>query len=502
MATDRARLRAEEVGALDREAFVARFGGLFEGSPWIAEAAWATRPWPSRRALHAALLGVVRGAGRERQLGLIRAHPDLVGRAALAGTLTRDSTGEQRAAGLDPGALTAAEVDRFARANAAYLARFGFPFVVCARENTKAAILDGFDRRLANAREAEVETALAEIAKIGWHRLADLVAGDDGPAPYPTERSVPMPGYDYEISYGKLQVPVYRVFARPLAGVAAIPESPFVGRSNTLFAAEVDVEVYGDDFLPAYTHGDNATVVATDSMKNFIIRETLTWDGATLESLLWHLAHGFTGTYEQLRSIRLTARERPFVAHPVPAGDGFAPSDRLYDGRRGDYGTATLRVERDDASRRLAVVDHECGRVDLRLLKITGSAFTAFVRDEYTTLPDRKDRPLYISLDVRWRYADPTDGFPADSPRHVPSEQVRDLVATTFHDFVSESIQHLMHEMGVRLLDRFPQLAEVSFAGQNRTPDPHATAEDDDAVRVYSEPFPAFGSLKLRMRRA
>ncbi len=167
--------RMTEIDTLDREAFVARFGALFEGSPWIAAAAWSSRPWGSRDALHRALLDVVAGAGQERQLALIRAHPDLVGRAALAGSLTRDSTAEQRAAGLDPEALTAEEIDRFRRVNAAYQERFGFPFVICARENRKEQILAGFAQRLEHDRETEIATALREIGRIAWYRLDDLV---------------------------------------------------------------------------------------------------------------------------------------------------------------------------------------------------------------------------------------------------------------------------------------------------------------------------------------
>src|SRR5581483_5709632 len=127
----------EEINRLDRDAFVARLGFLFEGSPWIADAAWTSRPWADRTALHRALVAAMRGADPARQLALIRAHPDLVGRAALAGTLTPSSTAEQRAAGLDPDALTPEEIGRFAEGNTAYKARFDFPFVICARDNRK-----------------------------------------------------------------------------------------------------------------------------------------------------------------------------------------------------------------------------------------------------------------------------------------------------------------------------------------------------------------------------
>lgn len=163
-----------ELGRLEQADFVAALGSLFEGSPWIMAEAWETRPWASARQLHAALTAIVADAGEARQLALIRAHPDLVGRAALAGTLTRESTAEQRAAGLDPDALSAAEIERFRSANAAYKAKFGFPFVICARENRKESILAGLSNRLSQDREAEVQTALAEIGKIAWFRLADI----------------------------------------------------------------------------------------------------------------------------------------------------------------------------------------------------------------------------------------------------------------------------------------------------------------------------------------
>jgi OHCU decarboxylase len=165
------------VNALDRDGFVARLGFLFEGSPWIAAETWPARPFADRASLHAALVQTMRTAPRERQLALIRAHPDLVGRAALAGTLTRESTGEQQAAGLDPGAMTKAEIATFAGANERYQERFGFPFVICARENKRESILAGFATRLEHERDEEIATALDEIAKIAWYRLADVVTG-------------------------------------------------------------------------------------------------------------------------------------------------------------------------------------------------------------------------------------------------------------------------------------------------------------------------------------
>ncbi len=309
--------------------------------------------------------------------------------------------------------------------------------------------------------------------------------------------------YSYEISYGKLCVPLYRVYARPLTDVPPIPESPFTERGNTLLALEVDVEVLGDAFLPAYTQGDNSRVVATDSMKNVVLRQSLAYDGATMEGLLAHLGRHFLATYDDMQALRLTARELPFVAARVPAGisGGFAESDVLFSREHGASATATLNMERGAGEGGTVVTEHRCGVVGLELLKVTGSAFTHFVRDANTTLPERGDRPLFVHMDVSWCYADTADLLAPDAARYVPAEQVRDLVQVVFHEFVSESIQHLVHEMGTRLLARFPQLAEVSFVAQNRTPDPAAVSEMEPKVKVYTAPFAAYGLIRLTMKR-
>lgn len=157
----------------DRDGFVAVCGPLFEHSPWIAERTFDRRPFASVDALHAELVKTMNAATSEEKIALIRAHPDLVGRAALAGTLTRESTGEQKAAGL--GDLSADDIARFTDYNARYRDKFGFPFVICARENKKDAILAAFPVRLANDRDQEIATALAEIAKIARLRLIDAV---------------------------------------------------------------------------------------------------------------------------------------------------------------------------------------------------------------------------------------------------------------------------------------------------------------------------------------
>jgi 2-oxo-4-hydroxy-4-carboxy-5-ureidoimidazoline decarboxylase len=161
------------LNAADRATFVAAIGFAFEASPWIAEAAWDRRPFRDLADLHAALIGVVATAPEERRVALIAAHPDLAGRVAREGSLTPASRAEQASAGLDR--LTPEEIARFDAANAAYRARFGFPFVICAREHDKASILAALEQRSSHERAAEIATALGEIAKIARLRLEDAV---------------------------------------------------------------------------------------------------------------------------------------------------------------------------------------------------------------------------------------------------------------------------------------------------------------------------------------
>ena len=262
------------------------------------------------------------------------------------------------------------------------------------------------------------------------------------------------------ISYGKLRVPVHRVTEHD-------------GRHDVL-AAEVDVEVLGENFAAAYTEGDNSAVVATDTMKNFILRESLAYGGDTMEGLLAHLGRGFLATYPVMEAVRMSGRELRFDR----LGDGV-----VFERSRDDHAVASLRVDPG------GVRDVRAGLRDLWLLKTTGSAFTRFARDDYTTLPERGDRPLFVRLDVEWAY---------DDERYADPRAVRDHLAATFDDFVSESIQHLVHEMGTRLLADHEQLASVSFTAENHTRDPVGEA---GGRRVFTDPFPAQGLITLTLER-
>jgi urate oxidase len=165
-----------EAGTLDRAAFVARFGGVFEHSPWIAAAAFdASLPEETLTAenLHARMVAALRAGTQAQQRALIQAHPDLAGRLAQAGRLTAESAKEQASAGLD--LLTDAERARFTELNVAYKAKFGIPFILAVKGRTKAEILAAFERRLANDAAAEIATALAEIEKIALLRLKEIL---------------------------------------------------------------------------------------------------------------------------------------------------------------------------------------------------------------------------------------------------------------------------------------------------------------------------------------
>ena len=265
------------------------------------------------------------------------------------------------------------------------------------------------------------------------------------------------------ISYGKLRVPLQRVVKRD-------------DGAHDVLACDVSIEVLGENFEAAYTEGDNSAVVATDTMKNFILRESLAYDGDTLEGLLLHLGRGFLATYPVMEAVRMTGSEHRFDRL---SGKLFAREPG------GDHAVAMVELGGG------GIRDHRSGREDLRLLKVTGSAFTRFARDEYTTLPERVDRPLLIRMDVHWRYGEPEDG-------HVDPWEVREELAATFDEFVSESIQHLVYEMGTRMLARWPQLAEVSFAAENHTRDP---AGEDGDRKLYTDPFPAQGLITLTLTR-
>ena len=305
---------------------------------------------------------------------------------------------------------------------------------------------------------------------------------------------------DMEIYYGKSDVSTYRTYATPLTGITTIPESSFSGRSNTLLAAAIDVRVLGTAFASAYTEGDNRLVVATDTMKNFIHRESLAFSGATLEEWLEFIGRRFLETYPHMERLRISGTEIPFEPALVPDGQGgFAESEVLFERQHGDRSAASLDLDRRGDA--VEVTDLSASRIGLQMMKVTGSAFADFARDSYTTLPERKDRPLYIHLDLGWKYDSPATALAPDHAKYVAGEQVADMVGAVFHRFVSLSIQHLIHELGQAMFERWPQLSEISFDAQNRLWDLSETAATNERVKVYTDPRPPYGHLGLVLRR-
>ena len=163
---------------MSRDGYVARFGGVFEHSPWIAERAYdagGLQETPTAEGVHVALVGQFRAASAAEQLGVLRAHPDLAGKLAIAGDLTEDSRNEQAGAGLDR--LSPEEHARFTALNTAYTDKFGFPFIIAVKGLSKDDILADFERRIDNTPEQEFETALRQVERIALLRLTALLPG-------------------------------------------------------------------------------------------------------------------------------------------------------------------------------------------------------------------------------------------------------------------------------------------------------------------------------------
>jgi 2-oxo-4-hydroxy-4-carboxy-5-ureidoimidazoline decarboxylase len=163
-----------ELDARDRDAFVEALGWIVEDSPWVAERAWARRPFASLDALHQAMVDVVQQASEPEQLALLRAHPDLGTRARISDA----STGEQRGAGLDR--LDADEYARLQRLNDEYRRRFGFPFLFAVKGSTKEDVLTGLEARVRRSRDEELSEALRQVHTIARFRLEDVIRGSSG----------------------------------------------------------------------------------------------------------------------------------------------------------------------------------------------------------------------------------------------------------------------------------------------------------------------------------
>ena len=271
--------------------------------------------------------------------------------------------------------------------------------------------------------------------------------------------------------YGKGDVIVYRLQreGRPPEG------------QNPVFGANVKMLVYGDAFWPTYTTGNNTGLIATDSMKNFIQRETLNYSGGDLEDYVRFLAAKFLDTYPQVEGAQVSAVEIPYASSSKEAA-AFVPVGQA---------RSSARIE----IHRAGTVEIASGIQGFRLLRLGGSAFQGFVRDQYTTLPDITNRPLHMWLDLEWLYTEPSAAF---SHGRI-SAVVRQLVHNVFCAFESGSIQQIVYQIGMKMLAEIPVLAEVHLEANNRTWD--TVVERGEELGVYTDARPPYGCLGLRLRR-
>jgi urate oxidase len=249
------------------------------------------------------------------------------------------------------------------------------------------------------------------------------------------------------------------------------------GSPPPVFGANVTMLLYGDAFWPTYTTGDNTNLVATDSMKNFIQRETLNFTGRDLESYCRFLAEKFLATYPHTEGIQVRAEEIPYAG-----GVAFAPAGPE---------RATARIEVTAAG----ISEVRSGISGFKLLRLGGSAFYGFVRDQYTTLPDSRNRPLHMWLDLEWTYTQPEAAFQCGRT----TARVRETVLNVFRGFESGSIQQIIYQVGTKLLAEIPEIAEVSLEANNRTWD--TVVEQGESVGVYTDARPPHGILGLTLRR-
>lgn len=275
--------------------------------------------------------------------------------------------------------------------------------------------------------------------------------------------------------YGKGDVIVYRLNRD---GKQPPGESP-------VFGANVKILIYGDSFLPTYTTGDNTGLIATDSMKNFIQRETMNFAGYDLESYCRFIADKFLATYPQAAGAQVSATEIPYEGLDSSAV-AFAPAgpERA--------GTSIELLRGGDG---ITVAEARSQIAGFRLLRLRGSAFHGFVRDEYTTLPDIKDRPLHMWLDLDWTYMAPDEAFSGgEVTRHV-----RRIVRDVFAGFESGSIQQIVYQIGQQMLSDISVISEIHLEANNRTWD--TIAETGVSLGVYTDARPPYGCLGLTLKR-
>ncbi|WP_128102151.1 2-oxo-4-hydroxy-4-carboxy-5-ureidoimidazoline decarboxylase [Paenibacillus sp. DCT19] len=474
--------------------FVHTFGGLFEESPWVAELSWPTRPFDSFEQMMKVMTSMVLVSNEDVQLQLLRKHPDLGARIRMS----NHSVKEQSGAGLDH--LTEAQYNELRELNREYTSRFGFPFILAVKGHTADSILEAIRQRNRRSPEEEFHSALKEVFKIASIRLEQWIdqMGDEHELVVRTAKTQQRTMY-----CGKGDIWVYRSYAKPLTGIQVIPESPFAGRSNVLFGVNVKVAIQGDHLLPSFAEANHSDTLTSEAMNQFVLKHAAEYTGATMEGFLAYVSERFLVTYPQISKIQMTGDQILFEDTLIHTEGRYRASDLVY--RYSQNDRATAAIEAQHVGNRVELNNQFSGIADLKLIKVQGGELTDLTSETDTASAELARSPLALYLNVNWRYEDPRDGIHDERGRYVPAEQVRDVAAAAFHDCTSASIQHLLYQIGRRLLSRFDQLSEVSFESNSRTwveaVSENQESESSHKYAVYTEPNPSYGFQGFSMTR-
>jgi urate oxidase len=431
-----------EINQLSPQRFLEYFGRVLEHSPRYAERAATQRPFSSFEDLHRAIVRAIQADAPTAQLELIRAHPDLAGKAAIAGELTSESASEQASAGLDR--LTPEEFAEFTRVNTAYRSKFEMPYIVCVREHSKDSILSGAIERLEHDLPTERAKALEEIGKIARLRLLDLVERDlveDG-MEVNSAKSRIVPGRIVlgQNSYGKADVRLFKVFRDQAR--------------HEVKDVWVDVAMFGD-FTAAHTLGDNTDLLATDTVRNTVYALAKNGLTGSIEEFGKHLIQHFVQAGPRISSVRVKMTEHRWDRIQVAnsAGKRFEHDHSF----TRDVGKHTAVVEGDGSSFTVT-----SGIDELFILKTTSSGWEGFLREQYTTLPDTNDRILATVVTANWHYNKP------DVDYDQVWAGVWQQILSTFTDHYSPSMQATLYQMGKAVLERFEEIDKIHFSFPNK----------------------------------
>ncbi|HEX3793368.1 MAG TPA: hypothetical protein VHV57_02585 [Acidimicrobiales bacterium] len=300
------------------------------------------------------------------------------------------------------------------------------------------------------------------------------------------------------MAYGKGLVVVYRLNVPAPIGVAPIPESDFTGGAGGLLAVRATVEADGTELLPAWTDGDNARCVATDTMKNAIVYDAATFMGSTIEELAIYWATNLVERYNDFDGTRVSVAQINY--RPAKTASGPSAVAWVQDGGPSGLTMATVRR---DAEGKSVTTELLSGTEGLEIVRTSGNSFVGFPRDHLTTLPEDSNRPLAMPLSLRWTYSPNSAARVAagDLSQWVPHQQIIDLAAAVLHEVPGNSIQEVQWHIGQRMLARFPQIVRVWLEGENRTWSRPNVAAPVEGEKTYTAGFPSYGLIRLELDR-